>query len=84
MHTLMNFLHFRAANVWMGGVSFMLFPLRPAALALPPPQRLPMMAQVPGRFFLLVWPCIGLLMFEVFGHLYFRPFRRLAHWLSRP
>jgi len=84
----------------------MLFALRPAALALPPPQRLPLMAQVLRRFFMLVWPSIGvllvtglvmllgvgmrqapvgwhlmlgigLLMFAVFGHLYFGPFRRL-------
>ena len=102
----MNFLHVSAAIVWMGGVSFMLFALRPAAMDLPPPQRLPLMAQVLMRFFRLVWLCIGLLlatglvmllgvgmkqapvgwhlmlgigllMFAVFGHLYFGPFRRL-------
>ncbi len=106
MNNLMNFLHVSAAIVWMGGVSFMLFALRPAAMDLPPPQRLPLMAQVLMRFFRLVWLCIGLLlatglvmllgvgmkqapvgwhlmlgigllMFAVFGHLYFGPFRRL-------
>ena len=77
MNTLMNFLHVGAAIVWLGGVTFMLFALRPAVLALPPPQRLPLMAQVLRRFFMLVWPSIGLLMFAVFGHLYFGPFRRL-------
>jgi uncharacterized membrane protein len=106
MNNLMNFLHVSAAIVWLGGVSFMLFALRPAAMDLPPPQRLPLMAQVLRRFFRLVWPCIGLLlatglvmllgfgmkqapvgwhlmlgigllMFAVFGHLYFGPFRRL-------
>ena len=106
MNSLMNFLHVTAAIVWLGGVSFMLFALRPAAMALPPPQRLPLMAQVLHRFFMLVWPSIGLLlatglvmllsvgmrqapvgwhlmlgigllMFAVFGHLYFGPFRRL-------
>ena len=106
MNNLMNFLHVSAAIVWLGGVSFMLFALRPAAMDLPPPQRLPLMTQVLGRFFRLVWPSIGLLlatglvmllgvgmkqapvgwhlmlgigllMFAVFGHLYFGPFRRL-------
>ena len=106
MNTLMNFLHVSAAIVWLGGVSFILFALRPAVMALPPPQRLPLMAQVLQRFFLLVWASIGLLlvtglvmlmgvgmrqapvgwhlmlgigllMFAVFGHLYFGPFRRL-------
>jgi uncharacterized membrane protein len=102
----MNFLHVSAAIVWLGGVSFMLFALRPAAMDLPPPQRLPLMALVLKQFFRLVWVCIGLLlatglvmllsvgmkqapvgwhlmlgigllMFAVFGHLYFGPFRRL-------
>jgi uncharacterized membrane protein len=106
MNNFMNFLHVSAAIVWLGGVSFMLFALRPAAMDLPPPQRLPLMALVLKRFFRLVWVCIGLLlatglvmllsvgmkqapvgwhlmlgigllMFAVFGHLYFGPFRRL-------
>ena len=106
MNNLMNILHISAAIVWLGGVSFMLFALRPAAMDLPPPQRLPLMALVLKRFFRLVWVCIGLLlatglvmllsvgmkqapvgwhlmlgigllMFAVFGHLYFGPYRRL-------
>lgn len=107
MSALMKFLHIAAAITWLGGVSFMLFALRPAAAALlTPPQRLPLIAQVLRRFFLLVWPAIGillvsglvmmlrvgmknapigwhvmfgigLLMFALFGHLYFGPFRRL-------
>ena len=106
MNNLMNFLHISAAIVLLGGVSFMLFALRPAAMDLPPPQRLPLMALVLKRFFRLVWVCIGLLlatglvmllsvgmkqapvgwhlmlgigllMFAVFGHLYFGPYRRL-------
>ena len=107
MNNLMNFIHVSAAIVWLGGVSFMLFALRPAAMDLPPPQRLPLMTQVLRRFFRLVWASIGLLlatglvmllgvgmkqapvgwhlmlgigllMFAVFGHLYFGPFRRLS------
>lgn len=106
MIALTNFFHVLAAIVWLGGVSFMLFALRPAALVLPPPQRLPLIAQVLRRFFWLVWSSIGillvtglmmlqglgmknaplgwhlmlgigLLMFAIFGHLYFGPFRRL-------
>ncbi|MES2946399.1 MAG: CopD family protein [Pseudomonadota bacterium] len=107
MSALMKFLHIAAAITWLGGVSFMLFALRPAAVSLlTPPQRLPLIAQVLRRFFLLVWPAIGilllsglvmllrvgmknapigwhlmfgigLLMFALFGHLYFGPFRRL-------
>lgn len=107
MSALMKFLHIVAAVVWMGGVSFMLFALRPAATEqLTPPQRLPLIAQVLRKFFVMVWLAIGimlvsglimllkvgmknapigwhlmfgigLLMFALFGHLYFGPFRRL-------
>ncbi|MES2415702.1 MAG: CopD family protein [Pseudomonadota bacterium] len=106
MPTLMKFLHVAAAIVWLGGISFMLFALRPAASQLAPPQRVPLIAQVLRRFFTIVWPVvaillltglamlmrvgmknapigwhlmmgIGMLMFLLFGHLYFGPFRRL-------
>jgi uncharacterized membrane protein len=107
MHALMKFLHLAAAIAWLGGISFMLFALRPAAAEqLAPPQRLPLIAQVLRRFFVGVWAGIavllltglamllavgmknaptgwhmmfglGLLMFALFGHLYFGPFRRL-------
>lgn len=107
MTALMKFLHIAAAIAWLGGVSFMLLALRPAAVQLlAPPQRLPLIAQVLRRFFMLVWPAIavllvsglvmmlgvgmknapkgwhlmfgiGLMMFALFGHLYFGPFRRL-------
>lgn len=106
MLALMKFLHIAAAIAWLGGISFMLFALRPAAGQLPPPQRLPLIASVLHRFFMLVWPAIavllltglgmllrvgmknaplgwhlmmgvGIVMFLMFGHLYFGPFRRL-------
>lgn len=107
MPALMKFLHIASAIVWLGGISFMLFALRPAAITqLAPPQRLPLIAAVLGKFFPWVWLTIalllltglgmllgvgmknaptgwhamfglGLLMFALFGHLYFGPFRRL-------
>ncbi len=107
MHALMKFMHIAAAVVWLGGISFMLFALRPAAAALlAPPQRLPLIAQVLEKFFNWVWLAIGLLlisglamllgvgmknappgwhlmlglgllMFALFGHLYFGPYRHL-------
>lgn len=112
MPALMKFLHIISAIAWLGGVSFMLFALRPAAVELlAPPQRLPLITQILRRFFLLVWPAIaillvtglamllrvgmknaplgwhlmfgiGLLMFALFGHLYFGPFRRLKQAVS--
>lgn len=107
MTATMKFLHIAAAIAWLGGVSFMLFALRNAAAEqLAPPQRLPLIAQILRRFFVLVWISIGVLlisglwmmlgvgmknaptgwhimfglglvMFALFGHLYFGPFRRL-------
>ncbi len=107
MPALMKFLHIAAAVLWLGGISFMLLALRPAAARhLAPPQRLPLMADVLQNFFKWVWLSIGLLlltglgmlmavgmknapvgwhlmlglgllMFALFGHLFFGPFRRL-------
>jgi uncharacterized membrane protein len=112
MAALMKFLHIAAAIAWLGGVSFMLFALRPVvAEQLAPPQRLALIAPVLSRFFGWVWPAIavllvtglamllrigmknaplgwhlmfgiGLVMFALFGHLYFGPFRRLKHAVS--
>jgi uncharacterized membrane protein len=63
MPTLMKFLHLLAAIVWLGGISFMLLALRPAAAELlAPPQRLPLIARVLQRFFTLVWASIALLL----------------------
>jgi len=112
MPALMKFLHVLAAIAWLGGISFMLLALRPAAIALlAPPQRLPLIAQTLQRFFWMVWATIvvlllsglamllavgmknapagwhamlgiGLVMFALFGHLYFGPFRRLKQAVS--
>jgi len=55
MTELWLFLHVAAVVVWIGGMVFAHFCLRPAALAtLQPPQRLPLMSAALGRFFTLV------------------------------
>ena len=55
MRELWLFLHLVAVVVWIGGMVFAHFCLRPAALAtLAPPQRLPLMSAALGRFFALV------------------------------
>ena len=43
-------LHLLGAVVWVGGMFFAQFALRPSAAALPPPQRLPLLAATIGRF----------------------------------
>jgi uncharacterized membrane protein len=107
IYILSKFLHLAGAITWIGGMTFMLWILRPVVTSqLQPPQRLPLMAGVMGRFFPLVWLSIaallitgtgmlmavgmkaapigwhvmlgiGLLMFALFGHVYFGPFKRL-------
>lgn len=55
MHDVLLFLHLAAVIVWVGGMFFAHFCLRPvAAELLPPPQRLPLLAGVLGRFFAVV------------------------------
>jgi uncharacterized membrane protein len=51
MRPLLLFVHLAAAMVWIGGMFFTLFCLRPAAAqTLAPPQRLPLMAAAMARF----------------------------------
>ena len=55
MRSLLLLLHLAGVIVWIGGMFFAHFCLRPVATAqLPPPQRLPLLAGVLGRFFLAV------------------------------
>lgn len=62
-YTSLQFLHIAAAVVWMGGMSFMLFAFRPAlGAALAPSLRLPLLAGVLQRFFVMVWACVLLLL----------------------
>ena len=62
MTELWLFLHLVAVAVWIGGMVFAHFCLRPAALAtLAPPQRLPLMSAALGRFFALVGAALVLL-----------------------
>lgn len=63
MRSLLIFLHLAGVIVWVGGMAFAHFCLRPvAAELLPPPQRLPLLCGVLGRFFALVAGAIGLIL----------------------
>lgn len=66
MTELSKLLHLAAAIIWLGGIGFMLFALRPAATALAPPVRLPFMVNVLNRFFPLVWGAVALLLLTGF------------------
>lgn len=54
-------LHILAAIVWVGGMFFAYMALRPAALALEPPQRLALWSRTFARFFPWVWGAVVVL-----------------------
>ena len=57
------FLHLAAAIFWMGGMAFMVLALRPVLTdLLQPPQRLPLLAAVLKRFFVVVLASITVLL----------------------
>lgn len=58
-HHLMLFVHLAGVVVWIGGMAFAYLCLRPAAMALPPAQRLPLWTAVFARFFPLVWIAVA-------------------------
>lgn len=63
MTELLKLLHLASAIVWLGGMAFVIFALRPAATALlQPPVRLPLLTSVLGRFFAMVWGSVALLL----------------------
>lgn len=62
MLALSKLFHIAAAVLWLGGVGFMMFALRPAAALLQPAQRLPFLAAALGRFFVVVWCAIAVLL----------------------
>jgi uncharacterized membrane protein len=63
------FAHLLGVIVWVGGMALLYFCLRPAAMALPPAQRLPLWVGVFSRFFPLVWASIALILLSGFGKL---------------
>ena len=74
LQALLLFVHLAGVVVWVGGMFFAYFCLRPAALAvLEPPQRLKLWSRVFARFFAWLSPLVvaigasGLLMFRQHG-----------------
>lgn len=60
--TLLILLHLLAAIVWVGGMVFAHFCLRPASMELAPAVRIPLMVAALGRFFNLVLGSIAVLL----------------------
>lgn len=75
MHEIAKLLHLISAVVWMGGMTFMLFALRPAILAVMEPQaRARLMGEVWQRFFAMVAVAVVVL-FTTGTHLYTQAFK---------
>jgi uncharacterized membrane protein len=54
LYAALKAVHFLSVIVWLGGMFFALFCLRPGAAHLPPPERVPLMQAVLQRFFSIV------------------------------
>ncbi len=60
LYAVMLFLHVLAVVIWVGGMFLMHFAVRPAAVArLEPAQRVPLLADILGRFF--IWVTVSVL-----------------------
>jgi uncharacterized membrane protein len=63
LYAALLFVHVLGVVVWVGGMFLMHFAVRPVAVAqLPPPQRLPLLADILGRFFGWVTPVVLLVL----------------------
>jgi len=62
LYALLKAVHVLAVVLWVGGMAFAHFFLRPALATLEPPQRLRLMHAVLGRFFAAVLWAVGLLL----------------------
>ena len=82
MRDFLLLLHLAGVIVWLGGMFFTNFCLRPiAAEQLPPPQRLPLLAAVLGRFFTAVALGIAAILFSGFVRLAQQGFAQAPlHW----
>ena len=82
MREFLLLLHLAGVIVWLGGMFFAHFCLRPVAAGqLPPPQRLPLLAAVLGRFFVAVAVAIAAILLSGFARLAHLGFAQAPlHW----
>ena len=62
LYATLKLLHVLAIVVWIGGMVFAHFFLRPAAMQLPPPQRIPLMHGALQRFFSAVLVAVAVVL----------------------
>lgn len=63
-------LHLLGAAVWVGGMAFGLWVLRPSLAVLEPAQRIALHAQVFRRFFLIVWHAMPIVLLSGYAMLF--------------
>lgn len=82
MRAFLLLLHLSGVIIWVGGMFFAHFCLRPVAAAqLPPPQRLPLLAAVLGRFFKVVAVAVGVILVSGFARMAATGFAQAPlHW----
>ena len=82
MMPVLIFLHLAGVIVWVGGMFFAHYCLRPVAAAqLQPQQRLPLLAGVLGRFFGAVEVAVGTILGSGFAMMLVVSFKNaLLHW----
>ena len=67
MYEWFKLFHLAAGVIWLGGMSLLVWVLRPVVISrMPPPERLVLMTDVLSRFFLFVWISILLLLISGF------------------
>ncbi|WP_153146602.1 DUF4149 domain-containing protein [Dechloromonas sp. H13] len=82
MNPILLLLHLAGVIIWVGGMFFAHFCLRPVAAAqLPPAQRLPLLAAVLGRFFRAVAASVVAILLSGFAGMMVTGFARAPlHW----
>ncbi len=63
MYEMTKFFHLAAGLIWLGGMTILLWAVRPVAIAqLEPHQRIPLLNSILSRFLKSVWLCIVVLL----------------------
>lgn len=71
LYAVLKVLHLLFAVLWVGGMFFAYFVLRPSMSAIDPPQRMLLHTRVFRRFFLVVWHAMPIMLITGFVMLYF-------------
>jgi uncharacterized membrane protein len=80
LYAVLKVLHLLFAVLWVGGMFFAYFVLRPSMVAIDPPQRMLLHTRVFRRFFLVVWHAMPIMLVTGFAMLYLLGGPALVPW----